>query len=57
MDTFKRFPTLATLVKVVMHYQIAALIKDTNKNEEMAIELVKQSVLVIPCLPFPNFNS
>lgn len=28
-----------------MHYQIAALIKDTNKNEEMAIELVQQSVL------------
>ncbi|KAH8781076.1 cytochrome P450 [Diaporthe sp. PMI_573] len=42
VDTFKRFPTLAGLVKLVMRKQIAALINDTNKNEEMAIELVKQ---------------
>lgn len=44
VDTFKRFPTLAAFVKFFMHYQIAALINDTNKNEEMAIELVKQLV-------------
>ena len=50
MDTFKRFPTLAGLVKLVMQKQIAALINDTNKNEEMAIELVKQSVQKTPSL-------
>lgn len=42
VDSFKRFPMLAEIVKLIMHRQIAALIDDTNKNEDMAIELVKQ---------------
>lgn len=33
VDTFKRFPTLAAFVKFFMHYQIAALINDTNTEE------------------------
>ncbi|KAI1379809.1 putative cytochrome P450 [Hypoxylon crocopeplum] len=44
VDTFKRFPTLAEVVKFIMRKQIAALINDTNKNEELAIELVKKRV-------------
>ncbi|KAI2463952.1 putative cytochrome P450 [Annulohypoxylon bovei var. microspora] len=44
VDSFKRFPTLASIVKLVMHRQIAALIDDTNKNEELAIKLVERRV-------------
>lgn len=42
VDSFKRFPTLAKVVKFVMHKPIAALIDDTNKNEELAIKLVNK---------------
>lgn len=42
VDSFKRFPMLASIVKLVMHKQIAALIDDTNKNEELAIKLVNR---------------
>lgn len=42
VDSFKRFPTLAEVVKFIMHKQIAALIEDTNKNEALAIELVNK---------------
>lgn len=44
VDSFKRFPMLASIVKLVMHKQIAALIDDTNKNEELAIKLVNRRV-------------
>ncbi|OTA58824.1 putative cytochrome P450 [Hypoxylon sp. EC38] len=44
VDSFKRFPMLAEIVKFIMHKQIAALIDDTNKNEELAIKLVERRV-------------
>ncbi|KAI0839483.1 putative cytochrome P450 [Hypoxylon sp. FL0890] len=44
VDTFKRFPMLAEIVKLIMHKQISALIDDTNKNEELAIKLVERRV-------------
>ncbi|KAI2601923.1 putative cytochrome P450 [Hypoxylon sp. NC1633] len=44
VDSFKRFPILARIVKLIMHRQIATLIEDTNKNEELAIKLVKRRV-------------
>ncbi|KAI0883029.1 putative cytochrome P450 [Annulohypoxylon maeteangense] len=44
VDSFKRFPMLASIVKLIMHKQIATLIDDTNKNEELAIKLVERRV-------------
>ncbi|KAI1409852.1 putative cytochrome P450 [Hypoxylon sp. FL1857] len=44
VDSFKRFPMLASIVKLIMHRQISALIDDTNKNEELAIKLVERRV-------------
>ncbi|KAI1206780.1 putative cytochrome P450 [Annulohypoxylon truncatum] len=44
VDSLKRFPMLASIVKLVMHKQIAVLIDDTNKNEDLAIKLVNRRV-------------
>ncbi|XXH01255.1 hypothetical protein Hte_007609 [Hypoxylon texense] len=44
VDSFKRFPMLAEIVKLIMRKQIAALIDDTNKNEDLAIKLVNRRV-------------
>ncbi|KAI4859907.1 cytochrome P450 [Hypoxylon rubiginosum] len=43
-DTFKRFPAAAKVVGVLLRKQLAKLIKDTTRNEEIAIELVKKRI-------------
>ncbi|KAI1771516.1 putative cytochrome P450 [Hypoxylon cercidicola] len=43
-DSFKRFPMLAEVVKLIMRKQIAALVDDANKNEELAIKLINGRV-------------
>lgn len=42
VDTMKRFPLLASVVKVAIASKIEKLIRDTRRNEDMAIELVEQ---------------
>ncbi|KAI2631794.1 putative cytochrome P450 [Xylaria nigripes] len=44
VDTFKRFPALAGIAKVIMSSKIDALVRDTSRNEEMAIDLISQRI-------------
>ncbi|KAK3321254.1 putative cytochrome P450 [Cercophora scortea] len=43
-DSFKRFPAVARLLGVVLRRQIALLVEDTRRNEDMAIELVSKRI-------------
>lgn len=44
VDVFKRFPTVAGLLMVVVGGKIKKLMKETSTNEEYAIELVNRYV-------------
>ncbi|RYP13364.1 hypothetical protein DL765_006905 [Monosporascus sp. GIB2] len=43
-DTFKRFPRVASIFKALFPSKLSALIRDTERNEEMAIELIRKRI-------------
>ena len=45
METFQRFPRMATVVGFLLKKQIAKLWEATARNEDYAIDLVEKSVI------------